>query len=121
MVGRAHLPHRTMSAVGLPLMSDLGDPVVTAAADDTGAETLQRYRYQASYGLLEGPMASVQVVLIDSDLDAPPDGIETVDRRMLSNDPAHPRLVPYYVSTAQVEESTEEDDDEGKSSEGDED
>lgn len=30
-------------------MSDLGDPVVTAAGDDTGAETLQRYRYQASY------------------------------------------------------------------------
>jgi Cap4 dsDNA endonuclease len=30
-------------------VSDLGDPVVTAAGDDTGAETLQRYRYQASY------------------------------------------------------------------------
>lgn len=48
------------------------------------------------YALLEGPMSSVQVVLIDSDYVPPPPTIQHDHRLMLRDDPAHPRLVPYY-------------------------
>jgi hypothetical protein len=66
------------------------------------------------YELLQGSMASAQVVLIDSELEAPPEGIEMVDRLMLRHDPAHPRLVPYYLPTTQADDTSKAD--EGTSS-----
>ena len=62
------------------------------------------------YGLLEGPMASVQVVLIDSELEEPPESIKLVDRLMLRDDPSHPRLVPYELVTKPLDETDEHDD-----------
>jgi AAA domain len=47
------------------------------------------------YGLMEGSMNGVQVVLVDSEIEPPPESIELVDRKMLRNDPRYPRLVPY--------------------------
>lgn len=58
------------------------------------------------YELLQGPMASVQVVLIDSELEQPPAGIEMVHRLMMRDDPQHPRLVPYYLP---IEDSGDKD------------
>jgi hypothetical protein len=49
------------------------------------------------YELLQGPMASGQVVLIDSDFENPPDDLHALDRLMLRDDKEHPRLVPYYL------------------------
>jgi hypothetical protein len=63
------------------------------------------YRYL--YELMQGPMTSVQIVLIDSDLEAPPEGIEMLDRLMLRNEPAHPRLVPYYLPIPEAEDTPE--------------
>ena len=50
------------------------------------------------YGLLEGEMSSVQVVLIDSDVEPPPAGIALEDLMMSRDDAQHPRLVPYYLA-----------------------
>jgi hypothetical protein len=44
--------------------------------------------------------------------------IQMLDRLMLRNEPAHPRLVPYYLPTPQPD--TSEDDDDGALSEGEE-
>ena len=41
-------------------------------------------------------MADVQVIVVDSDYVPPPDGIDVIERKLLIDDPEHPRLVPYY-------------------------
>ena len=47
-------------------------------------------------------MASVQVVPIDSEFEAPPESIELFDRLILRTDPSHPRLVPYDLAMKQL-------------------
>jgi hypothetical protein len=59
------------------------------------------YRYL--YGLLQGPMATVQVVLVDSEIEHPPEEVQIIDRKMLRDDPDYPRLIPYGPGTSDVD------------------
>lgn len=52
------------------------------------------------YELMQGPMSTVQVILIDKDLERPPAEIEFEPRLMNRHDPDHPRLIPYGYRAA---------------------
>jgi hypothetical protein len=70
----------------------------TQHVDERVDEKLIRGFFRYLYKLLDGPMRSVQIILIDSVLEQPPGNIKLAARKMRLDDPAYPPLVPYYKS-----------------------
>jgi hypothetical protein len=89
--------HRVAAEHGLLLPRFLIIDTPTQHVDERVDSEIFHGFFRYLYQLLDGPMSSVQVVLIDSDFEPPPAGIGVIDRLMLRDDLAHPRLVPYYL------------------------
>ena len=52
--------------------------------------------YQYVYGLLASSMKATQLVIIDTELSAPTNGIDFAERLMIAGSLEHPPLIPYY-------------------------
>jgi hypothetical protein len=88
--------HRVAAEYGLMLPRFLIIDTPTKNIDEQVDAALFHSFYRYLYSLVDGPMADVQVIVVDSDYVAPPEGIDVIERKLLIDDPEHPRLVPYY-------------------------
>jgi hypothetical protein len=88
--------HRVAAERGLMLPRFLIIDTPTKNIDEQVDEALFHSFYRYLYRLVDGPMADVQVILVDSDYVAPPEEIDVIERMLLLDDPEHPRLVPDY-------------------------
>jgi uncharacterized Zn finger protein (UPF0148 family) len=87
--------HRVAAEEGLLLPSFLILDTPTKNIDEKVDGEIFHAFFRYLYGLLLGPMADVQVVLVDSEIEIPPEEVEFIDRKMLREDPEYPRLIPY--------------------------
>ena len=88
--------HRLVEEMDLPLPKFL---IIDSPMKNIGTEVNKDIFiafYQYVYGLLATSMKVTQLVIIDTELSAPMNGIDFAERLMIAGSPEHPPLIPYY-------------------------
>jgi hypothetical protein len=88
--------HQIAAKRDLPLPSFLMiDTPMKNISEDVNQDIFEAF-YHYLYSLVQGDLATTQVIIIDKEYIEPPEGVEIVERFMTPDQAEHPPLISYY-------------------------